>query len=404
MEQYKKGTPVLLKNMMVYAESEIIKNGYVIIHEGKIQEIGPVSLLRNEEEYEVIKLPPEFALIPGFIDIHIHGVDGADPMDATPEALSRMAEALPREGTTSFLATTITQEREAIEKALVNAGEYVVSQSLAGKAEVLGVHLEGPFINKKMAGAQPVNHIVSPETELFRKWQSLSKNTIKLVTLAPEVPGALELISYLNQSGVVSSIGHTDASYEQVKKAMQNGATQVTHLFNQMKGLHHREPGVVGAAFLHDELKAELIVDGIHVRPEIVNVAYHQKGSKGLLLITDSMRAKCLKNGTYDLGGQEVKVEDGKALLPDGTLAGSILKLGQAVKNLIDFTNCSLAESIQMAAVNPAKQLGIYDYKGSIRKGKDADLVILDENHDVVMTFCRGEMAYQKERETFNEN
>ncbi|SEM51214.1 N-acetylglucosamine-6-phosphate deacetylase [Mesobacillus persicus] len=396
--------PFLLKNMTIYSETNIIDNGYVVIIDGKIQEVGSLSKLVEEVNYEVMELPAGSILIPGFIDVHIHGVNGADTMDATPEALMRMAEALPREGTTSFLATTITQEREAIERALVNAGVYISSQPLTGKAEVLGVHLEGPFINKKMAGAQPVNHIISPETALFQEWQALSKNNIKLVTLAPEVPGALELISYLNSTGVIASLGHTDATYNEVKSAITKGAKQVTHLFNQMRGLHHREPGMVGAAFLYDELKAELIVDGVHVTPEIVNIAYRQKGSKGLLLITDSMRAKCLKNGSYDLGGQQVKVEDGRAVLEDGTLAGSILKLGQAVKNMMNYTGCSLAETIEMAAVNPAKQLNVYEHKGSIKRGKDADLVILDQNYNVFMTFCRGEMAYQREKAEFKED
>jgi N-acetylglucosamine-6-phosphate deacetylase len=403
MEQ-NKVKPVLLKNATIYTESDVIESGYIIIQDGKIQEVAPLATLVEEMNYEVIELPAGSTLIPGLIDVHIHGVNGADTMDATPEALMNMAEALPREGTTSFLATTITQEPEAIERALVNAGEYIFSHSDSGKAEVLGVHLEGPFINKKMAGAQPLNHIVSPEVELFQKWQKLSQNTIKLVTLAPEIPGALELISYLSHNGVIASLGHTDATSEEVKNAIKEGATQVTHLFNQMRGLHHREPGVVGAAFLHDELKAEMIVDGIHVKPEIVHIAYQQKGSEGLLLITDSMRAKCLKNGSYDLGGQQVKVEDGKAVLENGTLAGSILKLGQAVKNMMNYTGCSLADAIEMASVNPAKQLNVYDHKGSIRRGKDADLVILDQNYDVFMTFCRGELAFQKERVDFNED
>lgn len=398
-----KEKPLLLKNLNVYAENEIIANGYVIISEGKIKELGPISQLQDGVRFEEMYFPNGSKLIPGFIDLHIHGVDGADTMDATTEALHRMSAALPKEGTTSFLATTITQETMAIEKALINAGEYIAAQPVAGKAEVLGIHLEGPFINRKMAGAQPVNHIVNPELSLFNRWQQLSNRMIKVVTLAPELPGALELISYLHKSGVIASVGHTAATYDEMKEAIQAGATQVTHLFNQMRGLHHREPGVVGSAFLHEELKAELIADGIHVRPEIVRLAYLQKGRNGLILITDSMRAKCLKNGTYDLGGQEVIVEGGKAVLGDGTLAGSILKLGLALKNMIEYTGCSVLDAIQMAAVNPAKQLNVFDEKGSITIGKDADLVILDKNNDVFMTICRGEIAYQKEVQDFDQ-
>lgn len=394
-----KSTSILLKGIRVYTENEIIENGYIKIKDNLIDEIGTTDRLGSIEEYEVLEIPSGYHVVPGFIDVHIHGVNGADTMDATKEALDTMVTALPKEGTTSFLATTITQEAEEIEKAIKNAGEYIEMQSGQGKAEILGIHLEGPFVNAKKAGAQPIQHIIDPNLELFKQWQALAKGTIKLVTLAPERPGGLEMVRYLKENGVIPSIGHTDATFEQVSEAIDAGANHVTHLYNQMRGLHHREPGVVGAAFLRDELKAEMIVDGVHVHPEMVNLAYKQKKSKGLLLITDSMRAKCLKNGTYDLGGQEVIVQDGKAVLGDGTLAGSILKLGHAVKNVLQYTGCTISEVIEMASVNPAKQLNVYNRKGSLAAGKDADIVILDDQMNVYMTFCRGEVAFNKEEE-----
>ncbi|MFL6518034.1 MAG: N-acetylglucosamine-6-phosphate deacetylase, partial [Bacillus sp. (in: firmicutes)] len=239
--------------------------------------------------------------------------------------------------------------------------------------------------------------IIDPDLSLLEEWQKLSYETIKLVTLAPERPHGLEMIRYLKEKGIIASIGHSDATYEEVNEAIDAGANHVTHLYNQMRGLHHREPGVVGAAFLREELKAEIIVDGVHSRPEMVNLAFKQKRSDGLILITDSMRAKCLKNGMYELGGQEVIVQDGKAVLEDGTLAGSILRLGQAVKNIISYTGCSLEDAIEMASANPAKQLNIYDRKGSIALGKDADIVILDEAMEVYMTLCRGVLAFKRE-------
>ncbi|WP_421383564.1 N-acetylglucosamine-6-phosphate deacetylase [Bacillus salacetis] len=388
---------ILLKGLQIYSEDGTAHNGYIKIIEQKIADIGPIDELQEEEHWEVISLPPGCKAIPGFIDVHIHGVNGADVMDSTEEALNTMAETLPKEGTTTFLATTITQSSSEIEAALENAGEYIENKQHPGKAEIAGVHLEGPFVNEKRAGAQPSAHIVNPDIELFKKWQALSKGVIKLVTMAPEQEGGLEMVRYLKDNGVIASIGHSDATFEEVGQAVEAGANHVTHLFNQMRGLHHREPGVVGAAFLYDELKTELIVDGIHVRPEVIKLAYKQKGSEGVILITDSMRAKCLKNGDYDLGGQNVTVGDGKAVLSDGTLAGSILKLGAAVKNMIDFTGCSLAEIIEMASVNPAKQLNIFERKGSLAKGKDADVVILDEELEVAMTFCRGKLAFKKE-------
>jgi N-acetylglucosamine-6-phosphate deacetylase len=388
---------LLLKGIQIYAEGNLIQEGYLKIDREKITEFGYLNDLRDEGEYEIVHLPPHFKAIPGFIDIHIHGVDGADTMDGTIAGLETMAKALPAEGTTSFLATTMTQSVAAIEKALINASEYKDSQPQMGSAELLGIHVEGPFVNPKMAGAQPVQHIIDPDLSLLKNWQELAGNQIKLVTLAPEQPGGLEMIEYLAANGIVASVGHSDATFAEVNQAIGAGVNHVTHLFNQMKGLHHREPGVVGAAFLKEELKAELIVDGVHVHPEMVRLAYQLKRSEGLILITDSMRAKGLKDGQYDLGGQEVFVKDGKALLEDGTLAGSILKMGQAVKNMMDYTGCALEDVIVMASVNPAKQLNVYESKGSIAVGKDADIVILDENLDVYMSICRGAVAFKKE-------
>ncbi|WP_042356600.1 N-acetylglucosamine-6-phosphate deacetylase [Bacillus rubiinfantis] len=387
---------ILLKGMQIYAENQYIKNGYIIIKDEKIVEIGLYKEFSERDGLTIVDVPGTFCAVPGFIDVHIHGVDGADTMDATTEALDTMAAALPREGTTSFLATTMTQQSNAIEKAIKNAGQYIDNQASSGQAEIVGIHLEGPFVNPKKAGAQPIEHIINPDLALFKKWQEIASGSIKLVTIAPEQPGGLELIRYLRDHGVIASIGHSDATYLEVMEAIEAGANHVTHLFNQMRALHHREPGVVGAAFLRQELMTELIADGIHVHPEMIHLAFKQKSSKGLILVTDSMRAKCLKNGKYDLGGQEVSVADGKALLADGTLAGSILKLGDAVKNILSYTGCTMEEVIEMAAMNPAKHLNLYHRKGSIAKDKDADIVILDEQMDVFMTFCRGSIAFQK--------
>lgn len=386
--------------MQIYAEDQMIESGYMLLKDQKIVEYGPIEKVSSSEEYWVIDVPSGYKAIPGLIDVHIHGVNGADVMDATFDALETMTTALPKEGTTSFLATTMTQSQTIIENALMNAGNYIQDHQQPGKAEILGIHLEGPFVNKVRAGAQPVNFIVNSNIDDFKKWNALAKQSIKLVTLAPELPGGLEMVRFLKENGIIASIGHSDATYEEVIQAIEAGANHVTHLFNQMRGLHHREPGVVGAAFLQEELKAEIIVDGVHVRPEMVNLAFQQKGKHGLILITDAMRAKCLKNGIYDLGGQAVTVADGKALLKDGTLAGSILKLGQALKNMLNFAGCTLEDTIKMASTNPAKQLNLFNRKGSIATGKDADIVILDENLEVAMTFCRGECAFIRGGET----
>ncbi|MFD2444858.1 N-acetylglucosamine-6-phosphate deacetylase [Bacillus sp. CGMCC 1.16607] len=388
----------IITNVTVYTEEDFYKQGFVKVEDGIITKTGHNDELTEEiiNGAKIITLTPDLALIPGMIDIHIHGVDGVDTMDATPEALHTMAKALPREGTTSFLATTITQSEEEIEKALQNVANYMGMSKKADVAEVVGIHLEGPFISKKRAGAQPNRYIKAPDLTLFMKWQELSGGNIKVVTLAPEEENGLEFIHHLSQTGVVASIGHSNATYEEVDHAINAGASHVTHLFNGMSGLHHREPGVVGAALLREELKVEMIVDGIHIRPEIVKHTYRSKTSESILLITDSMRAKCLKAGQYELGGQKVIVTRDRATLEDGTLAGSILKMGTALQNFQKYTGCRLEELVKITSMNPAKSLNIFDRKGSITEGKDADFVILDSNLNIMMTYCRGHLVYKR--------
>ncbi|MCZ0875104.1 N-acetylglucosamine-6-phosphate deacetylase [Peribacillus sp. AS_2] len=386
----------IINNLMVHSEKETYKNGYIKVVDGKIAEVGPASQYKQDDDAKVITLSPDYQVIPGAIDIHIHGASNSDAMDATLDALSTMAKTLPKEGTTSFLATTMTQATQAIESALLNAGKYIENQTQEN-AEIVGVHLEGPFISPARKGAQPEDYIVDPDVTLFKRWQEMAENQIKLVTLAPEQPNGLDLAAHLRGTGVVASIGHSDATYDQIDEAIQAGTTHVTHLYNGMRGLHHREPGVLGAAYLRDELYVELIADGIHCRSEMIKLAYDQITSERMILITDSLRAKWLEKGTYDLGGQPVNVDETKATLSDGTLAGSILKMNDAIKNTMKYTGCSMTDIIKMTAENPAKQLRIFDRKGSIQVGKDADLVILNDRLDVEMTFCRGNLAFKKE-------
>lgn len=384
---------MFITNLTVYSEDGIIEKGFIEIDGDKIKRVGQMADFNESNQDEVIIFDESYSLIPGMIDLHIHGASGADVMDATLEALETMTNTLPKEGTTSFLATTMTKTKEDIENAISNIAEFIPKQNL-GSAEILGAHLEGPFLSPKRAGAQHPDNIINPDVELFKKWQSLSGSNIRLVTLAPEEPGGLELTAYLKDTGVVASIGHSDAVYDQVEAAIEAGVSHATHLFNGMRGLHHREPGVAGAVLLHDEVKCEMIVDGIHIAPKMVKFAYKNKGSEGSILVTDAMRAKCLGAGMYDLGGQEVIVNEERAVLKDGTLAGSILKLNDAVRNMMKFTDCSLQDITEMTAVNPAKQINVFDRKGSIKAGKDADVVVVNEQLEVIMTFCRGRLAY----------
>jgi N-acetylglucosamine-6-phosphate deacetylase len=316
-------------------------------------------------------------------------------MDGTEEALMTMCAALPAEGTTSFLATTMTERIERIEAALKNTARFMEKQN-PGYAEVLGVHLEGPFISPIRAGAQPKQYIIRPNIEQFKQLSKSADGKIKLVTLAPEEPGGYELTSYLKENRIVASIGHSDAAYEDVVKSVMAGVTHATHLYNAMRGMHHRDPGTAGGIMLRDEITAEIIVDGIHSDGEMVNLAYKLKGAGKMVLITDSMRAKCLHEGLYTLGGQDVTVKGEKAVLKDGTLAGSILKMNDAVKRMRQFTSCSLEEIVKMTSENPAKELGIFSSKGSLNAGKDADLVIMSNGGEVLKTYCRGKKAFEK--------
>ncbi|MCI1858636.1 MAG: N-acetylglucosamine-6-phosphate deacetylase [Sporolactobacillus sp.] len=379
----------------IFTDHDWVKDGTLAFDRGKIVSIGPSADQASPSD-DVLRFPSDYKCIPGMIDMHIHGAAGADTMDATPEALATIASTLPKEATTSFLATTITQSNEAIEAALKNVAGAIGRQK-PGEAEIIGIHLEGPFISKDKCGAQPPEYIVDADSRKFDRWQHISNGYIKEVTLAPETAGGLDLIRHLSDRHIVASIGHSNGYYEDVVRAITAGATQVTHLYNGMRGLHHREPGILGGALIHHELYAELICDGKHVCPPMVNLAYKLKGSDRIILITDAMRAKCLKNGTYDLGGQEVHVKDGMATLASGTIAGSVLKMDQAIRNILAFTDATLEDVVQMGAINPAHQCGVFDRKGSLETGKDADFIILDGRNRLVMTVCRGVIAYRNE-------
>lgn len=384
---------IYIKNAKVFTEDKVILNGFMLLEDGKIETIDTNEITQLPENVTIID-GANLNAIPGFIDGHIHGANGADVMDATEEALDTMAAVLPYEGTTSFLATTITQSPDNISKALDNVANYKVK---SGHADLIGVHLEGPFIEKDRAGAQPVHYIMEPDMEQFKQWQTLSGNKIKTVTIAPEHDENGSFINFLYETGVNVSAGHTATDFEGMKKAVSYGVRQVTHLCNAMSGIHHRDIGVVGAAFRLAELRAELIADGIHVSPDMLDLIYTNMGSERLILITDAMRAKCLQAGDYELGGQPVKVTDDRAVLENGTLAGSILKMHHGAQQMLQLRDVSIKNVIEMASVNPAKQINAFDKKGSLAIGKDADVLLVSDDLTINYTICRGEIAFEKE-------
>lgn len=390
-----KSTSLFIRQAQIHTEEDILPNASLLIENGIIKEIfaegqAPLDLSDDVQVIDGEKLH----VIPGFIDGHIHGADGADVMDATPDALRKMAAVLPKEGTTSFLATTITQAPENIDQALENIAHY---EGEPGHADILGIHLEGPFIEKGKAGAQPLEYIIEPNIEQFKQWQQLSGNNIKTITLAPEHDKSGEFIQYLAKSGVNVSAGHTDVDYEGMKRAVSQGVQQITHLCNAMNGIHHRDIGLVGASFQLAGIRSELIPDGIHVVPEMLQIIYNNIGSEGIILITDAMRAKGLKPGKYELGGQPVNVTADRANLENGTLAGSILKMHEGAQNMLKLDGVSLTDIIKMTAVNPAKQLNVYSKKGSITAQKDADILLVDDQLNIKYTICRGIISYEGE-------
>ncbi len=325
----------------------------------------------------------------GFIDLHIHGSGGADVMDATPEALATIARVLPATGTTSFLATTMTMSTEAIEAALENV--KTCQPSLEGAA-LLGVHLEGPFINTAKHGAQDARYVQRAHTMWLERYGGL----IRMITLAPECEGGMAFIRRCAQEypDVVLSIGHSDATYAQSIEGFDAGISHVTHLFNAMPPYHHREPGVVGACFDREDVSCDIIADGVHTHPHHLRLSHRMKG-RGLMLITDAMRAGCMRSGSYDLGGRRVEVSGNKAVLEDGTLAGSVLKMNEAVRHMITHTDMQLDEAIYAVTEAPAQKLGLP--KGRLAEGYDADLVIFDEDLQILATIVAGKIIYQKE-------
>jgi N-acetylglucosamine-6-phosphate deacetylase len=315
-------------------------------------------------------------------------------MDGEYEAIKQVATTHSRFGTTAFLPTTMTMTKDKIIKSLKSIHEARLKGT--GTAEILGIHLEGPYINPEKKGAQKEEDIKKVSVEEFLEFNQASGNFIRLVTIAPEMPGAIDFIRWLHQQGIIVSVGHSNATYKQVQEGIQAGLSQVTHIFNAMRGLHHREPGVVGAALSSPKLIVEMIADGIHLHPMVLKMLTQIKESEKLVLITDAMRATGFKEGTYDLGGQEVMVTQGQAKLKNGTLAGSVLTMDKAVKNLVTKVGISLLNAVQMASYNPAKCLGIDDKKGSLELYKDADIVILNKNLETELTMVAGKVVYRR--------
>ncbi|WP_066506757.1 N-acetylglucosamine-6-phosphate deacetylase [Abyssisolibacter fermentans] len=327
---------------------------------------------------------------PGFIDIHIHGCGGKDTMDGDKSALEVISKTVITSGVTSFTPATMTMDIETINKALLTIRDCVNKDM--GGATILGAYLEGPFISEAYKGAQNAKHITAPEYEIVKDFLDI----LKVIVVAPESDNEFSFIKQVKRSNneIVISIGHSSASFEQAMQAIKMGVSHTTHTFNAMTPLHHRKPGIVGAAFSTD-VTSELIADNIHVHPGLYQLFCDIKGTDNVVLITDSMRAGGLNEGAYELGGQKVIVNSNSARLEDGTLAGSILQMNKAVKNVYQNTNLGICNVVKMASLNPARVLGVDNNKGSIGIGKDADIVIFNDEFKILNTIVDGKTVYR---------
>lgn len=371
-------------NGKIVLENQILENKVLVFDEKIIDIVNEAP-----KDCEIIDVNGNY-VCPGLIDIHIHGNMGKDTMDGTDDAICTIAKSIARHGVTSFLPTTMTMDEKSITDALDTIKKYMDKDTKG--AQVIGTHLEGPFINKDYKGAQNEKFIVAPTYEFIDKY----KDVIKIITYAPEKDVDMEFTKKIKaNTDIVLSIGHSKAAYDEAKEAINMGASNITHTFNGMSGLNHRNPGVVGAA-LTTNVYCEVIADEIHILKDLFQFILNNKGEDKIILITDSIEAGGLEDGEYSLGGQKVIVKNNQARLESGSLAGSVMPLNKMVYNFMNNTNLDMKKVIKLASINPAKSIGIYNKKGSIEIGKDADIAIFDEKINCHMTINCGKVIYKK--------
>ncbi|MEA5093830.1 MAG: N-acetylglucosamine-6-phosphate deacetylase [Sedimentibacter saalensis] len=383
---------ILLRNIKIITPSEVLIGYEVLVKQGKITKIDLQENMQNIEFDEIIDGKGQY-LSPGFIDIHNHGNSGYDFMDSTIEAIDSIGKYHLQNGVTSYLGTVLTQSYENIVEAVKNIANY---ENKENSSQILGIHLEGPFFSHSKKGAQPDKFIRDPDIIFIKELIKISDNKLKMVSIAPEKDGALELIRYLKEKNVAVSMAHSNATYEEAMNGINNGVTISTHLYNGMRSFNHREPGIVGASLTDDRVCCELICDRIHLHDAAIKLALKAKGTDKAVLVSDAMRAAGLKDGEFELGGQKVMVINGEARLSDGSLAGSTLNLNKAVYNMVKFLNVPIHEAVKMASLSPARAIGVHVNKGSIEVGKDADMLLLDDNVNVSCVIKGGNVIFKK--------
>lgn len=366
----------------------IEENGYLSIIDGKFGHFQK----GKPESAEIVDFSGKY-IAPGFVDTHIHGLLNSDVMDNTPEAIKTISKGLLQFGVTSFLPTTLTDSVERLDESVENIKN--VYNDVEG-AKIQGIFLEGPCFTEKYKGAQNKKYFINPTSEILDQWQEKSGNLVKKIAIAPEREGAVEFVEYATKNGVTVALGHSAATFEEAKKVVGAGANVFVHTYNGMSPLTHREPGMVGAAMELKNTFAELICDGHHVSPVAANIMMNAKTRENIVLITDCMRAGAMEDGQYTLGEFDVIVENGTARLLTGSLAGSVLSMNNAIKNVVDWNIATLEEAIKMASYNPAVSCKIDDKCGSIKPGLPADFVVIDDSLNVYNTYLDGVCKYSK--------
>jgi len=379
----------IILNKQIITPLETLSDTAIIVDNGEIDNLVDKKKITNLAEFEVIH-SENLVITPGLIDVHVHGGNGFDTLDSSLEALNGMSLFFAKHGVTGFYPTTLSATREKISEAIENLNKNI--DKLKG-AKALGIHLEGPYLNHEHKGAQAPSQLRVAQPEEYQDW--IGKGSIRLITIAPEVEGARELIDYGVQRGVEFAIGHSGASYDQVIQAANSGVRQSTHTFNGMQGLHHRKPGTVGGILTDNRIYAQIISDGVHLHPATVKLVVLAKGIRRTILITDSVRAAGLEDGSYDLGELQITVKNGVARIASGSLAGSTLTMDKAVRNVMQFANLSFKDAVTMATYVPAEAMRILNNKGYIKVGADADLTFFDKEHHVAATMANGEFVYK---------
>src|ERR1700721_2176414 len=377
----------------ILTPQEELLNNVIVVEGGRITGIGhrdEVHIPPGAKDY----VAAEMTVVPGFVDVHIHGAGGHDVMEATPQALDAITSTVARFGTTSIVATTVTAPVEETCRSLEGIASYVrnhekTEENTRAAAEIVGVHLEGPFINKLRRGVHPPDSIALPSIEMLEQFRAAADGLVKIVTVAPEIPGALQLIARAVADGLVVAVGHTDADYDQARAAFEAGARHAVHVYNAMRPFTHRDPGVISAIMTDTDITAEIIADGVHVAAPAIQVLLGTKGFDTVLLVSDGTAARGMRDGNYRLGNIDVVVKNGVVRNSEGKLAGSTLTLDHALRYIVEL-GVPFVDAIRMATILPARRLGVAGKKGIIAVGADADLVVLTPDLHVAGAMTAG--------------